>query len=155
MTNLGFHRLMEDRGVRVLTTDVGDRYVLEALHREGGILGGEQSGGCAVGQPGRVAGCHAAARPERRSEAGKALELGVYLPARHVLALALRKQAENAAARVDQLEAAVQAGDAARAQAIFDDIRNNFARTAYAAQAGLSTAKLQVQKALPDEAHSR
>jgi phosphoglucosamine mutase len=44
MTNLGFHRLMEARGVRVVTTDVGDRYVLEALHREGGILGGEQSG---------------------------------------------------------------------------------------------------------------
>lgn len=63
-----------------------------------------------------------------------------------------RKQAENAAARVDQLEAAVQAGDAQRALAIFDDIRNNFARTAYAAQAGLSTAKLQVQKSLPDEA---
>jgi phosphoglucosamine mutase len=44
MTNLGFHRLMEEHGVRVLTTDVGDRYVLEALYREGGILGGEQSG---------------------------------------------------------------------------------------------------------------
>ena len=44
MTNLGFHRLMAERGVRVLTTDVGDRYVLEALKREGGVLGGEQSG---------------------------------------------------------------------------------------------------------------
>ena len=44
MTNLGFHRLMGDHGVRVLTTDVGDRYVLEALRREGGLLGGEQSG---------------------------------------------------------------------------------------------------------------
>ena len=44
MTNLGFHRLMADHGVRVVTTDVGDRYVLEALRREGGILGGEQSG---------------------------------------------------------------------------------------------------------------
>jgi phosphoglucosamine mutase len=44
MTNLGFHRLMEERGVRVVTTDVGDRYVLEALYREGGELGGEQSG---------------------------------------------------------------------------------------------------------------
>jgi phosphoglucosamine mutase len=44
MTNLGFHRLMEESGVRVVTTPVGDRYVLEALRREGGILGGEQSG---------------------------------------------------------------------------------------------------------------
>jgi phosphoglucosamine mutase len=44
MTNLGFHRLMADRGIRVVTTDVGDRYVLEALRREGGVLGGEQSG---------------------------------------------------------------------------------------------------------------
>jgi phosphoglucosamine mutase len=44
MTNLGFHRLMREHGVRVLTTQVGDRYVLEALRREGGILGGEQSG---------------------------------------------------------------------------------------------------------------
>jgi phosphoglucosamine mutase len=44
MTNLGFHRLMEEQGIRVVTTDVGDRYVLEALRREGAILGGEQSG---------------------------------------------------------------------------------------------------------------
>jgi phosphoglucosamine mutase len=44
MANIGFHRLMEERGIRVVTTDVGDRYVLEALRREGGILGGEQSG---------------------------------------------------------------------------------------------------------------
>jgi len=44
MTNLGFHRLMDERGVRVVTTDVGDRYVLEALYDAGGILGGEQSG---------------------------------------------------------------------------------------------------------------
>ncbi len=44
MTNLGLHRLAEERGIRVVTTDVGDRYVLDALRREGGILGGEQSG---------------------------------------------------------------------------------------------------------------
>ncbi|MBA2476541.1 MAG: phosphoglucosamine mutase [Actinobacteria bacterium] len=44
MTNLGFHRLMAEHGIRVVTTDVGDRYVLEALRREGGSLGGEQSG---------------------------------------------------------------------------------------------------------------
>jgi phosphoglucosamine mutase len=44
MTNLGFHRLMAERGIRVVTTPVGDRYVLDALHRERGLLGGEQSG---------------------------------------------------------------------------------------------------------------
>ncbi|HUJ54508.1 MAG TPA: phosphoglucosamine mutase [Gaiellaceae bacterium] len=44
MANLGFHRLMAERGIRVVTTDVGDRYVLEALRREGALLGGEQSG---------------------------------------------------------------------------------------------------------------
>ena len=44
MTNLGFHRFAEERGIRIVTTEVGDRYVLEALRREGGLLGGEQSG---------------------------------------------------------------------------------------------------------------
>jgi phosphoglucosamine mutase len=44
MANLGLHRLMEEHGIRVVTTDVGDRYVLQALRREGGVLGGEQSG---------------------------------------------------------------------------------------------------------------
>ena len=44
MTNLGLHTLMGEHGIRVLTTAVGDRYVLEALQREGGVLGGEQSG---------------------------------------------------------------------------------------------------------------
>jgi phosphoglucosamine mutase len=44
MSNLGLHRLMEQHGIRVVTTDVGDRYVLEALRRENAVLGGEQSG---------------------------------------------------------------------------------------------------------------
>jgi phosphoglucosamine mutase len=44
MTNLGFQRLMDERGIRIVVTDVGDRYVLEALRREGMLLGGEQSG---------------------------------------------------------------------------------------------------------------
>jgi phosphoglucosamine mutase len=44
MTNLGFHRLMGERGIEVVVTDVGDRYVLEALRERNGLLGGEQSG---------------------------------------------------------------------------------------------------------------
>ena len=44
MTNLGFHRLMGERGIEVVVTDVGDRYVLEALRAHKGVLGGEQSG---------------------------------------------------------------------------------------------------------------
>jgi phosphoglucosamine mutase len=44
MTNYGFHRAMRDAGIEVATTDVGDRYVLEALRERGWRLGGEQSG---------------------------------------------------------------------------------------------------------------
>jgi phosphoglucosamine mutase len=44
MTNLGFHALMTEHGIEVVTTEVGDRYVLEALEEHGGVLGGEQSG---------------------------------------------------------------------------------------------------------------
>jgi phosphoglucosamine mutase len=44
MANLGFHRAMNDAGVEVLTTKVGDRYVLEEMLRSGAMVGGEQSG---------------------------------------------------------------------------------------------------------------
>ena len=44
MSNLGLHRLLDERGIRLVTTPVGDRYVLEALAEHGGLLGGEQSG---------------------------------------------------------------------------------------------------------------
>jgi len=44
MTNLGFHQAMQRRGVKVVTTDVGDRAVLVAMEEGGFVLGGEQSG---------------------------------------------------------------------------------------------------------------
>ncbi|MFL6013536.1 MAG: phosphoglucosamine mutase [Gaiellaceae bacterium] len=44
MSNLGLHSFLEGRGIGVMTTDVGDRYVLEALREHGALLGGEQSG---------------------------------------------------------------------------------------------------------------
>ncbi len=44
MSNLGFRNAMQDAGITVVETAVGDRYVLEAM-REGHFgLGGEQSG---------------------------------------------------------------------------------------------------------------
>jgi phosphoglucosamine mutase len=44
MTNLGFRLAMRERGISVCETQVGDRYVLEALDERELSLGGEQSG---------------------------------------------------------------------------------------------------------------
>lgn len=44
MTNLGFRLAMDARGIDVVETAVGDRYVLEALAAGSYSLGGEQSG---------------------------------------------------------------------------------------------------------------
>jgi phosphoglucosamine mutase len=44
MSNLGFHRAMEDAHVDVVVTPVGDRNVLIALEEYDFVLGGEQSG---------------------------------------------------------------------------------------------------------------
>jgi phosphoglucosamine mutase len=44
MTNYGFHTAMQEVGIEVATTAVGDRYVLDELRRRGWALGGEQSG---------------------------------------------------------------------------------------------------------------
>ena len=44
MTNLGFRLGMAERGIKVVETAVGDRYILEALAEGGYVLGGEQSG---------------------------------------------------------------------------------------------------------------
>jgi len=44
MTNYGFHRAMEEAGIEVAVTKVGDRYVIDEMRRRGWRLGGEQSG---------------------------------------------------------------------------------------------------------------
>jgi phosphoglucosamine mutase len=44
MSNFGFHRAMEEAGIEVATTQVGDRYVIDEMRRRGWQLGGEQSG---------------------------------------------------------------------------------------------------------------
>jgi phosphoglucosamine mutase len=44
MSNLGFRLAMQDAGINVVETAVGDRYVLEAMKDGGYAFGGEQSG---------------------------------------------------------------------------------------------------------------
>jgi len=44
MANLGFRKSMEEAGIQVIETKVGDRYVMEALQQHKGVIGGEQSG---------------------------------------------------------------------------------------------------------------
>jgi phosphoglucosamine mutase len=44
MSNYGFHRAMEEAGIEVAVTQVGDRYVIDEMRSRDWILGGEQSG---------------------------------------------------------------------------------------------------------------
>jgi phosphoglucosamine mutase len=44
MSNIGLELAFRSRGIRLIRTDVGDKYVLEELLRLGASLGGEQSG---------------------------------------------------------------------------------------------------------------
>jgi phosphoglucosamine mutase len=44
MSNLGLELALRSRGIKLIRTDVGDKYVLEELLRTGASLGGEQSG---------------------------------------------------------------------------------------------------------------
>ena len=44
MSNLGLRKFCEEEDIEFIATNVGDRYVLEELQENGGILGGEQSG---------------------------------------------------------------------------------------------------------------
>jgi phosphoglucosamine mutase len=44
MSNLGLHEAMHKHGIKVEVTDVGDRYVIDAMRKKGFNLGGEKSG---------------------------------------------------------------------------------------------------------------
>src|SRR5207245_5577944 len=44
MSNLWLERALHAAGIRLLRAPVGDKYVLEEMHRGGVVLGGEQSG---------------------------------------------------------------------------------------------------------------
>ena len=110
MTNLGFHALMERHGIRVVTTDVGDRYVLEALRREGGVLGGEQSGHIVylrehVTGDGLVAALLLCAALRGRSLAEAASVLVRYPQAKENVAVARKELPGTVLAEVDRVNA--------------------------------------------------
>ncbi|MCH7342140.1 tetratricopeptide repeat protein [Pelomonas sp. CA6] len=65
-----------------------------------------------------------------------------------------REQAAKASAMYGELERAVEAGDLEKGQQVLTDLRNGYARTAYAAQGGLLAAKLQLDKGKADDARA-
>lgn len=65
-----------------------------------------------------------------------------------------RSQAAQAAGMYDEVERVVATGDVAMAERAFGDMKERFARTVYAQQAGLLLAKLAVDKTKPDVAKS-
>lgn len=44
MSNMGFENFLKQNGIELLRANVGDRYVLEKMLEEDGVIGGEQSG---------------------------------------------------------------------------------------------------------------
>lgn len=65
-----------------------------------------------------------------------------------------RRQASQSAVLYDEVERAVQTGDAAHAERAFNDIRERFGRTVYAQQAGLAAAKIMLEKGNGDGARA-
>ena len=65
-----------------------------------------------------------------------------------------RDQSAKAGAMYDELDRAVQAGDAERAGRIFADLKERYPRTAFAQQGGMLAAKLQAEKGQPDAARA-
>ena len=63
-----------------------------------------------------------------------------------------RRQATQSAVLYDEVERAAQAGDSARVERAFNDIRERFGRTAYAQQAGLAASKVLLDKGNTDGA---
>ena len=44
MSNLGFEHFLQSKGIRLIREQVGDKYVVEKMRKEGFNFGGEQSG---------------------------------------------------------------------------------------------------------------
>jgi predicted negative regulator of RcsB-dependent stress response len=65
-----------------------------------------------------------------------------------------RDQGAKAGAMFDELDRAVQAGNAEQAVRVFNDMKDRYGRTTYTAQAGLLAGKLQADKGQGDAAQA-
>lgn len=65
-----------------------------------------------------------------------------------------RDQGIKAGAMFDELDRSAQGGDAERTARVFKDLQDRYGRTAYAAQAGLLTARVQFDKGQADAARA-
>lgn len=114
MSNLGLRRAMAERGIRVVETKVGDRYVLEALAEGGFALGGEQSGHVIMSEfattgDGVLTGLHLVAEMART---GKSLaELAAVMTVYPQVLVNVRDVDHHAMADDGEIAAAVQAAE--------------------------------------------
>lgn len=114
MSNLGLRRAMAERGIRVIETKVGDRYVLEALAEGGFALGGEQSGHVIMTEfattgDGLLTGLHLVAEMART---GKTLaELGSVMTVYPQVLVNVRDVDHHAMADDAEIAAAVRAAE--------------------------------------------
>lgn len=115
MSNLGLKRAMAERGIRVVETKVGDRYVLEALAEGGYALGGEQSGHVIMSEfattgDGVLTGLHLAAEMART---GRTLaELASVMTVYPQVLINVRDVDHHAMADDAEIAAAVRAAEA-------------------------------------------
>lgn len=65
-----------------------------------------------------------------------------------------REQAVKAGAMFDEIDRAAEAGDADKATRVFGDLKERFARTAFAQQGGLLAGKVQFEKGQLDKART-
>lgn len=122
MSNLGLKRLMASRGISMIETGVGDRYVLEGLNAGGYSLGGEQSGHVimtkfATTGDGILTGLHLAAEVARTGK--KLSELAAQMTIFpqvliNVREVAHSKLADSAAIAAEVAEVEAELGDTGR-----------------------------------------
>ena len=122
MSNLGLRRALDDHGIAVHETQVGDRHVLAALEANGWVLGGEQSGhvifrSMATTGDGLLTGIHAlmAAGRAGRTLGGQVADLVVRAPqVLHAVPVAADGVAVVAALVDEIAEAGAELGSAGR-----------------------------------------